>query len=250
MAVRFQIYIRDVLVDQDHYNDRRTETEISELLKTIVPTTTFTRVHQTRQGFIVTFNNDSDLNLFYEPLIINSLKEKHLAASLASETQELRQAVFLGLTNEVYSKPNTDLETEIVQKIAVPCKILHLHKYRSYLFITFDSCSVTEDIISKGSIDLFSTDCTVQKPLPKRKPTHHQTHQHQRTNLPYGRPPPSVNRTPLPIWPALRNNQHQGHPVHLNSNTTISGSSDFDYKAFVEVASKISEAISNGMENP
>ena len=86
MAVRFQIYIRDDLVDQDHYNDRRTETEISELLKTIVPTTTFTRVHQTRQGFIVTFDNYSDLNHFYEPSIINSLKEKHLAASLASET--------------------------------------------------------------------------------------------------------------------------------------------------------------------
>ena len=77
MAAEYQIYLRDDLVDQNHSTDKRMTPEITELLNNIVPTTiVFKRIHQTKQGFIVTYSKDSDVNYIFDPLIINRLKEK------------------------------------------------------------------------------------------------------------------------------------------------------------------------------
>ena len=254
MAAEYQIYLRDDLVNQNHSTNKRMTPEITEQINNIVPPNIVSkRIHQTNQGFIVTYSNDSDINYIFDPLIIDSLKEKNLSATLASDTQVHRQAVVSGLSNNIYSKTNAELVIEIEQRI--PGKILHLHKYKSnknykcYIFITFDSCALNEQTIVKGSINLFETNCLVQKPLPKQPSTYHQTRQHQQTN--FLNVSPSVDtRTPPPIWPALRKTQSRGHPTHLSSNIATSGSSDFDFKLFVEVTSKICEVISNGMENP
>ena len=85
MAAEYQIYLRDDLVDQNHSTDKRMTPEITELLNNIVPTTiVFKRIHQTKQGFIVTYSKDSDVNYIFDPLIINRLKEKNLTATLST----------------------------------------------------------------------------------------------------------------------------------------------------------------------
>ena len=80
MAMMFQIYLRDKLVDQTP-SAKRTILDIRNILSNIVPSSTELQViNSTRQGFIVTYSNDSQVNFDFNPAIIEQLRANNLTA--------------------------------------------------------------------------------------------------------------------------------------------------------------------------
>lgn len=180
MASEFQIYLRDELVNTNNNVVKRQISEIQDILNDITPNTTITKTNPTNQGFIVSYNNDSDINFIFNSNNIRTLKDKHLSAELSSTTQAHRQVVISGLSNDIHSKSLTEIQIEIQQKNSI--NILLLSKYESqfnhkrYLFITLDSKVVKDQTIEKGTINIFEKHFSVHKSHSKPRATTSRPH--------------------------------------------------------------------------
>ena len=104
MAEEFQIYLRDSLINSLNTLARRKIPEIHAILTEIAPEIVIKRINPTNQGFIITYNNDLDINFIFDTVKIGKLSDNSLVAVLASDTQVNRQCVITGLTNDIFSK--------------------------------------------------------------------------------------------------------------------------------------------------
>ena len=92
MAAKFQIYLRDDLVNRSNYTAKRKVQEIQPILRNIDHSSTLPqKIHPTNQGFMVTYTNDSDVNFIFNPTNISLLKNQNLISEHARETHNLRQ---------------------------------------------------------------------------------------------------------------------------------------------------------------
>ena len=87
MAEEFQVYLRDSLVTNNITLAKRKFSDIDAILTKITPEIVFKRINPTNQGFIVTYNNDIDINFIFDTVRIGKLSDNSLVAELASDTQ-------------------------------------------------------------------------------------------------------------------------------------------------------------------
>ena len=143
MAAKFQIFLRDELVNTSNHTAKRNEQEIQDILRNIDSSPLPQRINPTYQGFMITYANDPDVNFIFNPTNINLLKNKNLTPELARETHNSRQIVISGLTGDFYSKPDTDIVQEIDQNLN--SKVLLISRFDSLcynkknFFVTLDS---------------------------------------------------------------------------------------------------------------
>ena len=268
MAAKFQIYLRDELVNRSNYTAQRKVQEIQDILRNIDPSSTLPqKINPTNQGFIVTYTNDSDVNFIFNPTNISLLKNQKLTSELARETQNLRQVVISGLTDEIYSKPDTDIVQEIDQNNH--SKVLLLSRFDSrrynkkYLFVTLDSKVARDQIIDKGNIDLFQSNLSVHPLRPKQRSVNSFTHYPPQTYITRSAQGQGQALSSASYWG--KENSHQNHPQGPKSNhpgrnhpyqnhpadfRVASETNDIDFKVIIEATSKVCEVLSYGVENP
>ena len=233
MAMMFQIYLRDKLVDQTP-SAKRTILDIRNILSNIVPSSTeLQTINSTRQGFIVTYSNDSQVNFIFNPAIIEQLRANNLTADLANGTQLLRKVVISGLTNDIYSKENTDILQEFEQNN--PAKILLISKFETpqskekYLFVTLASKGDRDLIIGNGSINLFQSNFPVHQTRPKKQNTNFGPHQAPRSSF-----TPSAQRLGQALssasnWGGYRHTKPNHHSRNQHSHySSAFETSDFE----------------------
>ena len=90
-----EIYIRDTLIprETDGTGQRRTTTQINEILTGIIPRPPKS-LKQVRLGFTAEYPNDEDANIFFKLDIINKLHDQNLTTRLSYNTQ-LQKEIYI-----------------------------------------------------------------------------------------------------------------------------------------------------------
>ena len=265
MAATSQIYLRDELVNRSNLTAKRNEQEIQDILRNINSSTVPQKINPTYQGFLITYANDSDVNFIFNTTNINLLKNKNLTAELAKETHKLRQFVITGVTEEIYSKSDTDIVQELDQnhnsKVLLLSRFDSLSYNKKYLFVTLDSKVARDQIIDKGNIDLFRSNLSVQPPRPKRRVANSYAHYPPPTNITRSAQGEHRALSSTSDWGNYyrnhqqgpnsnhtgRNHTYQNHPSHFKA---YSETNEIDIKVIIEATSKVCEVLSYGVENP
>ena len=187
---------------------------------------------------------------------------------LASETQVNRQCVITGLTNDIFSKTNAEIISDI--NINSHINVVLFSKHESphnnikYFFITLDSKIQKDQTIEKGTVDIFQSNFTVLETHRSKKTTYNRprspplTFGSQRTQQQgpiYNRGgqsyshnlsvPVDTSNPPPNFWKPLALIRTQ----QIKSSATPIPN-DIDFKLLVELTSKVCEVLSYGRENP
>ena len=147
------IYVRD---DQLHYKydgkgPRRSSDDIIAIL-TDIYTVPPISIKQQRLGFLIFYQNDTDVNFIYNPDIQTKLEEANLTARLSYETENYRDIFILQTTANIYNEP--DHKTILRLQHQKDLNILRLVKFRSeeskkkYIKITLDSKEARDEIVT------------------------------------------------------------------------------------------------------
>ena len=265
MAATFQIHLRDELVNRSNHTAKRNEQEIQDILRNIDSSPLPQRINPTYQGFMITYANDPDVNFIFNPTNINLLKNKNLTPELAREMHNSRQVVISGLTEDIYSKPDTDIVQEIDQnlnsKVLLISRFDSLRNNKKYFFVTLDSKVARDQIIDRGNIELFQSNLSVQPPRPKPRVTNPYTHYPPLTYINrsaqdkgqalsstshWGNSHRNPPQGPISNHPR-RNHPYQNHPSNFKAD---SETNEIDFKIIIEATSKVCEVLSYGVENP
>ena len=227
----YKIYLHDLQFRDNPSIDRRKPPTIQQILYDIAPTyfRKHTALTTTPSGFLITHAADIDLNYIYDPTIVNKLSEHFLKAVLSKNINFRRQIVIPAPPSDIFFTYAPLLIKEIESKNQI--KILTLKKldsdktFEKYFFITLDSVQSSTNIIDKGSIILFDTQLTAEKPrIPKQKTRNTSTysHQHQGSYTNYGHQQGS-----LPNYNNYNNQNNQVLPLNYQAGTssnTLQGS--------------------------
>ena len=144
MNNKSHIYVRD---HQLHYKydgkgPRRSSEDIITILTEIVPVPPVS-IKQHRLGFLIYYQNDTDVNFIYNPDIQTKLEEANLTARLSYETENYRDIFILQTTANIYDE--ADHKTILNLQHQNGLNILRLVKFQAriskkkYIKITLDS---------------------------------------------------------------------------------------------------------------
>ena len=101
----FQIFLFDQLVSEPGKlanNDRLAE--VHRIVDAISPSAKSTRISFRSKGFLVSFDKEDALNLFFHPISTETLKEHHLTAELGINTQPQRVIFIPDVTDDTIQK--------------------------------------------------------------------------------------------------------------------------------------------------
>ena len=154
------VYIRDKLIPSTGHENaaKRSKDDINITLTAIVPRPT-TSIQQTKLGFMVTYPQDSDVNLFLKPENITKLLANNLSASLAHNTRDQRIIYIINSPQQTYDKIDAHLCVELEHQNDI--NILKLDKFISsetnkrYIKLILDSKESTDTLAKKGKVSLF-----------------------------------------------------------------------------------------------
>ena len=203
-----EVYIRDDILpkDYDGKSPRRTNNEIQGIISGIIPRPPKSS-KQTKLGYRVFYENDSDINHFFKPDILKKLKESQLTPQLSYSSQEQRELYIIDIPTEIYKKADSSILVEIEHSNNIT--ILILEKFTSnktdkkYLKLTLDSKVARDNIINNGSISIFDAQLTA---LPRKS---------SKATTASGIDPPQPTLNP---WQRISSAQQHGQALPSSSN--------------------------------
>ena len=258
-----QIYVKHLTAELIQLNDKTID-DITTHINNIThkQATNCTKVSQ--NGFILSYQEDQDINCIFTPRNLSLLYEENLMVQLANSTQQNRDIFLKNIPSYIYTKPDEQIVSEIEEKNNI--KLLHLNKFQhvatntatiSYFVITLDSKHDRDRIVANRTIKLFGTQ---QEAQPKqRKNSHRPSSQHpgqaltsnisatvRQQNLPTPtRPSRPQQQIPASNTRTTTNTQYQETAPGLNQPMI-----DASLKSIIETASTVSKELSSGLESP
>ena len=221
---------------------------VEKLVKSLLPRRiVFTRSLITRKGYRFDFTQESDVNLFFSPEVLDKLQEVQLTPDFCNETQKDRVIFIADVNLDTFYKSESALKDLICE--ANNISILKVNKFtvnnysrRRYIKIFLDSNELQTRLLNKGNIKLDQVLYPIEAPHTKNV-----------TQQPLNQSQAPINRiirgnsygaqgttglSPHSVWgdPASHDSQQQ-------SNTQYS-------RAYPEYFSKLCEALYQGLEYP
>ena len=263
------IYIRDNQLPKDYDGTslRRTTDDLAIIL-TEISTMPPASIKETRLGFMVFYQDDTDVNFIFKPEIQNKLQQKQLLARLSLKTQNTREVYILRTPESAYNKSESNLITEIESRNNI--LLLQLVKFtsndshKSYIKITVDSNISRDEIINKGIIHLF------QLQLPAKPKYSNPSETSATADVPataYNSSPAQRDGRALSTQSTWADSKRQPNIISSNKNKNAQRSNgllrdppalsalqlqanESDIKIFLQTTIYLSAALSDGIENP
>ena len=155
-----ELYIRDTLIprETDGTGQRRTTTQINEILTGIIPRPPKS-LKQVCLGFTAEYPNDEDANLFFKLEKINKLHDQNLTTQLSYNTQLQREIYIPNVPQASFDKIDGHIAIELEQRNHI--SFLALEKFKSnrtgkrYIKIVMESKAAKDQLTTKGSVHLY-----------------------------------------------------------------------------------------------
>ena len=154
----FQIFLFDQLVSVPGKlanNDRLAE--VHKIVDAITPNSKATRISFRSKGFLVSFDKEDALNLFFHPISTETLKKHHLTAELGINSQPQRVVFIPDVADATIQKDVSEIISQIEEDNNI--KILSLQKIiqkKNNIKLTLNTSKSAADIITAGKIKVFS----------------------------------------------------------------------------------------------
>ena len=135
-----------------------------------------------RNGFIVKYPNDKDVNHILDTEFQNKCNAKNLAPELSNDTRKQRAVILKDISYHIFSKSKGEISSEISRNSnhnPLALKPFCSNKTnRKYIMLLAESYSSRDEIIALNSLTLFNENITVELPIsqnqqPRGPPTGH-----------------------------------------------------------------------------
>ena len=174
----FQIFLFDQLVSVPGKlanNDQLAE--VQRIADAITPNSKPTRISFRSKGFLVSFDKEDALNLFFHPISTETLKEHHLTAELGMNSQPQRVVFIPDVADDTIQKDDSEIISRIEDDNGI--KILSLQKIirkKNNIKLILNNSKSAADIITAGKIKVFSEiiKAEAQYIRPRVPNSHHQ----------------------------------------------------------------------------
>ena len=154
----FQIFLVDHLTTvPGTISSKDRLAEVHKIVKTISPNFWVTRITFKNKGFLVTFENDEAINLFFSATSTETLNDYNLTAELGKQSQQHRAVFIPDVSEETITKDTATIISQL--EAANNIKILKLDKIiakKNNIKLILYSSKAANDLISIGKIKVFS----------------------------------------------------------------------------------------------
>ena len=248
----FQIFLFDQLVSEPgKLANKDRLAEVHRIVDAITPNSKATRISFRGKGFLVSFDKEDALNLFFHPISTETLKEHHLTAEIGINSQPQRVVFIPDVTIDTIQKDVSEIISHIQNDNNI--KILSLQKIiqkKNNIKLTLDSSKSAMDIITAGKIKVFSEIIKAEaQHIRPRVPNSHHINPPNYSNSPSRWINSAQNignwLPPTSDWASSR------EPVINQQQPTASPSYHEDQlRNFCLISHSMCEFLSRGIENP
>ena len=221
---------------------------VENLVQSLLPRRiVITRSSITRKGYRFDVTQESDVNLFFSPEVLDKLREVRLTPDLCKETQKDRVIFIADVNLDTFYKNESALkdlicEANNISLLKVNKFVVNNHSRRRYIKIFLDSKEQQTRLLNKASIKLDQVLYPIEAP-----------HNKNVTQQP-------VSQSQAPINRVIRGNSYgpqvatglSAHSVWGDpaSHGSKQQSNTQNSRAYPEYFSKLCEALYQGLEHP